>query len=120
MPGFSPEAMQRLMLYEWPGNVRELANVVERAVVLATHGIVTPDLLLLGRKEAQSPRPELLSLKEAREEFERAYLVQVLTTAKGNVSRAAELAGRYRAEFYKLMRKHALDPGAFKDAKTTK
>jgi two-component system response regulator GlrR len=120
IPGFSPEAMQRLMLYGWPGNVRELANVVERAVVLATHGIITPDLLLLGRKEAQNSRPELLSLKEAREEFERAYLIQALTAAKGNVSRAAELARKYRAEFYKLLRKHLLDPRAFKDEKITK
>lgn len=116
---FSPEAMQRLMLYEWPGNVRELANVVERAVVLATQGVITPDLLLLGRQDGQRPPPGLLPLKKAREEFERAYLAQVLTAARGNVSRAAELAGRYRSEFYKLLHKHALDPGAFKDEKTT-
>ncbi len=115
--GIAPEAMQRLIQYEWPGNVRELANVVERAVVLATHNLITPDLLLLGRQEAQSPDPALAPLKEAREKFERAYLVQVLTATKGNVSRAAELAGRYRAEFYKLLHKHALDPGPFKNDK---
>jgi two-component system, NtrC family, response regulator GlrR len=117
--GFAPDAFQRLMLYDWPGNVRELANVVERAVVLSTHGTITSDLLLLGSREVRSPRCEPLKLKEAREQFEKAYLVQVLTTVKGNVSRAAELAGKDRAEFYKLLRKYALDPGAFKGEKTT-
>jgi two-component system response regulator GlrR len=106
------------MLYDWPGNVRELANVVERAVVLSTGEIITSDLLLLGNKESQkSPRHEPLKLKEAREQFEKAYLVQALTTVKGNVSRAAELAGKDRAEFYKLLRKYALDPGTFKSEK---
>jgi two-component system response regulator GlrR len=56
--GFSSEAMQRLMLYEWPGNVRELTNVIERATILATHSIITPDLLLLRRQQTQiRPRP---------------------------------------------------------------
>jgi two-component system response regulator GlrR len=116
--GFTPEALQRLMLYAWPGNVRELANVVERAVVLTTQDLITPDLLLFG---SQAPQPHaclgLVPLKEAHEEFERTYLTQALTLARGNVSRAATLAGRYRADFYRLLRKHALDPGTFKDEK---
>jgi two-component system response regulator GlrR len=116
--GFVPEALQQLMLYDWPGNVRELANVVERAVVLSSHGVITPDLLLLGGKKIQNSHRELLSLREAREQFEKAYLVQVMTTAQGNVSRAAEMAGKDRAEFYKLLRKYTLDPGTFKSGKT--
>jgi two-component system response regulator GlrR len=117
--GFTPEALQRLTLYNWPGNVRELANVVERAVVLATNGVITSDLLLLGKKELENPSQRVLTLKEAREQFERAYLVQALTSVKGNVSRAAQRAGKDRAEFYKLLRKHALDPWAFKGEKVT-
>jgi two-component system response regulator GlrR len=113
--GVSPEAMQQLMVYNWPGNVRELANVVERAVVLASGDLITPDLLLLGRQPTQPPRSELLLFKEARAAFERAYLVQVLTATRGNVSRAAELSGRHRAEFYKLLRKYSLDASSFKD-----
>lgn len=112
--GFSPEAMQRMLSYDWPGNVREVANVIERAVVLASDRILTPDLLLLGRQETQSPQSSLLPFKQARAEFERSYLVQVLTATRGNVSRAAGLAGRYRAEFYKMLRKHAVDPQLFK------
>lgn len=115
--GFAPEAMQRLMLYDWPGNVRELANVVERAVILALHDIITTDLLLLGGEVSQTPSRKLVSLTQAQEESERSYLIQVLTATRGNISQAAALAGRYRPDLYKLLRKHALDPAAFKDDK---
>jgi two-component system response regulator GlrR len=118
--GFTPEAMQFLLLHDWPGNVRELINVIQRAVVLAPHDLITPDLLLLGRETSRTPCHTLGSLKEVQEWSERAYLVRVLTATHGNVSQAAALAGRYRADFYKLLRKHALDPATFKDEKTTK
>jgi len=113
--GFSPEVMQQLMLHKWPGNVRELSNVVERSVAMATQGMILADHLLLGSREASFKEAKLLSFNEAREEFERAYLVQVLSAARGNVSRAATMAGRYRAEFYKLIRKYDLDPATFKN-----
>jgi transcriptional regulator of acetoin/glycerol metabolism len=68
------------------------------------------------------PRSKLLdeieklaaTLRETREKFERKYLISVLTTVKGNVSWAAELAGKDQAEFYRLLRKHTLLPTAFK------
>jgi len=44
-------------------------------------------------------------LKEAKEDFERSYLIKLLAHTKGNVSRAAELAGKYRADFYNLLKK---------------
>lgn len=114
LQGFSAAAIQRLMLHRWPGNVRELANVVERAVALARNGEITCDQLLLGTEEFQGSRRDILPLNEAREEFERAYLFQVLTATGGNVSRAASLTGRYRPEFYKMLRKYDLDPEAFR------
>jgi two-component system response regulator GlrR len=119
LQGFTPEAMQQLMSYDWPGNVRELANVVERAVVLASDDGVTIDLLLLDKREAEKPRSGLLTLKEIREQSEKNYLVQVLTSAGGNVSRAAGLADMDRAHFYKLLRKYALDPAVFKGEKSS-
>jgi len=113
--GFTPEAMHLLLQHDWPGNVRELANVVERAVVLAIQDMITPDLLLLGKPTAKPPQRALGPLKHAEEEFERGYLIQVLAATHGNVSRAAALAGKYRADFYKLLRKHSLDPAIFKE-----
>jgi two-component system, NtrC family, response regulator GlrR len=111
--GFSPEVMQRLMLHTWPGNVRELANVVERAVALSTLTVITPDSLFLGGGEMRVQR-KLMPLDEAREEHDKAYLTQVLTETGGNVSRAAVLVGRYRAELYKMMRKYGINPSDFK------
>ncbi len=113
--GFSPQAMQHLMLHRWPGNVRELANVVERSVALATDGLILPEHLLLGESKAAPREEKLLPFNEAREVFERAYVTRVLTATRGNVSRAAALAGRYRAEFYKLLRKYDLNPAMFKE-----
>jgi two-component system response regulator GlrR len=113
--GLSTAAMQQLMVYNWPGNVRELANVMERSVVLATEDLITPDLILLGRQTVRPLKSELLLYKDARAAFERTYLAQVLTATRGNVSRAAEVSGRHRAEFYKLLRKYDLDPASFKD-----
>ena len=111
--GFSPEVMQRLMLHNWPGNVRELANVVERAVALSTNAVILPESLFLGGSE-RAVRKKLMPLDEAREEHDRAYLTQVLMETGGNVSRASALAGRYRAEFYKMMRKYGINPADFK------
>ena len=111
--GFSPEALQRLMLYGWPGNVRELANVVERAVAFSNHNAIRPESLFLEGGETPARR-KLMPLDEARNEHDKAYLTQVLTETSGNVSRAAALAGRYRAEFYKMMRKHGINPVDFK------
>jgi len=116
-PTLSPETLRQLMLYDWPGNVRELANVMERAVVLSANAVITPELLLLGKRETIefSERGKIEPLRDAREKFDKSYLVQVLTASKGNVSRASELAAKDRAEFYRLLRKYALDPAVFKN-----
>jgi two-component system response regulator GlrR len=111
--GFSPEVMQCLMLHSWPGNVRELANVVERAVALSSSSVITADNLFLVGGESPEKK-KLLPLDAARGEHDRAYLIQLLNETGGNVSRAATLAGRYRAEFYKLLHKHSLNPADFK------
>ena len=114
--GFLPEAMQMLMRYNWPGNVRELENTIEKAVVLSTQDMITADLL---PAVSQPVENQVKSLTEAREDFEREYLKEVLQLAGGNISRAAQIAGRYRADFYKLLRKHGLHPGDAKEEKET-
>jgi two-component system response regulator GlrR len=115
---FTPEALQRLLQYDWPGNVRELANVIERAVVLTPTTLITPDLLLLGKLETLPARSDMrMTLRTARRNFERQYLIQVLTTGKGSMTEAAKLAGKDRTDLYRLVRKHGLDPAAFRDEK---
>jgi two-component system response regulator GlrR len=109
--GFAPSAFKKLMLYSWPGNVRELENTIECAVAMAKQNVITKDLILPAQiTEGDRLRP----LKEAKERFERNYAVQILEFTGGNISRAAKLAGKYRADFYSLLKKYNLNPEDFR------
>jgi two-component system response regulator GlrR len=109
--GFTPAALNRLVTHPWPGNVRELENVVEKAAVMTRQDMITPDLL---PSMGTSPDAPLKPLTEAKEEFEKTYLKNVLQLTGGNISRAAQFAGRYRADFYKMLRKYGLHPSTLK------
>ena len=114
--GLLPDTMQRLMLYPWPGNVRELENMIEKAVIMSTQDMITADLIPVLTQSDEGP---LKPLTEAKEEFERGYLKEILQLTGGNISRAAQIAGRYRADFYKLLRKYGLHPGDAKLAQNS-
>ena len=110
--GLSPSAMRKLMLHDWPGNVRELENALEYAAAVTRRDVITEDLVLEARR---SPTEEKLRpLKEERDAFERGYLIKLLQACQGNVSEAADLAGRGRTDFYSLLKKHDLDPSDFR------
>ncbi|HWP57252.1 MAG TPA: sigma-54 dependent transcriptional regulator [Candidatus Acidoferrales bacterium] len=110
--GVSPHALQKLMLHDWPGNVRELENTIEYAVAMTQHEIIGEEYIL---QTKAAPHGALKPLKEAKESFEREYLVNLLQVCEGNVSRAAKIAGKYRADFYDLLRKHSLRPQDYKE-----
>ncbi|HWK54508.1 MAG TPA: sigma 54-interacting transcriptional regulator [Hyphomicrobiales bacterium] len=108
---FSPEAAELLVSAPWPGNVRQIGNVVEQCSVLSPTPLVSRALV----ERALRYRSErLLSLNHARERFEHDYLVRILNLTQGNISLAARLAERNRTEFYKLLRRHGLDPSRFR------
>jgi len=109
--GFTPAALNRLLIHPWPGNVRELENVIEKASVMTRQDMITPDLL---PSMGTSPDAPLKPLTEAKEEFEKTYLKNVLQLTGGNISRAAQFAGRYRADFYKMLKKYGLHPSTTK------
>ncbi|WP_353395426.1 sigma 54-interacting transcriptional regulator [Hydrogenophaga sp. 5NK40-0174] len=111
LSGFSPEALKALTMATWPGNVRQLYNVVEQACALSTTPLVS---LALVQRALRTPSVEVLSLADARQRFERNYLVGLLKMTDGNVADAARLAQRNRTEFYRLLQKHELTPGSFK------
>jgi two-component system response regulator GlrR len=108
---YAPEALEVLASAEWPGNVRQLSNTVRQNVALAAGPIVTAELVQqsLGGSGAKLP-----SFDEARDEFTRNYLSQILQVTGGNVSQAARLAKRNRTDFYKLLSRHQLQPEDFK------
>ena len=109
---FSPAAMKKLINAPWPGNVRELKNVVEYCVAMSKNPVISQDLVMLGPKE----NPDgLKPFKQAKLDFEKEYIIQLLRLTGGNVSRAAKLAGKYRADFYDLMKKCGLKAEDFRD-----
>jgi two-component system response regulator GlrR len=109
--GFTAAAMHRLMVYPWPGNVRELENAIEKAVVMTRQDLISPDLL---PTVGVAPDIAMKPLTEAKEEFERTYLRNLLQMTGGNISRAAQFAGRYRADFYKMLKKYGLHPSSLR------
>jgi len=108
---FSSDALRKLMLHSWPGNVRELENSIESAVAMATSSRITEDLVLPGRN---SDPDKIKSFKDAKDEFEKQYLIQLIGMTEGNVSLAAKLAGKYRADLYELLKKYDLEPDSFR------
>ncbi len=109
--GFAPSAIQKLILHSWPGNVRELENTIECAVAMATKDVITEDMVLQTRKIEQE---SLVPLKAAKQNFEKNYIIQLIEITQGNVSQAAKLAGKYRADLYDLLRKYQIDPSDFR------
>ena len=114
MTGFSPSVLQKLLLHSWPGNVRELENTIECAVAMATRDTITEDLIF---QPNDSDPGKLIPLKHAKEDFEKNYLVQLIEMTQGNVSQAAKLAGKYRADLYELLKKHDLNPADFRESR---
>ena len=109
--GFSPEALNLLAASAWPGNVRQLVNVVEQCVALTTSPMIPEGLVAQALAVEDNALP---TFNDARAGFERSYLVKVLKITEGNVTQAARIAGRNRTDFYKLLARHQLEPGAFK------
>jgi two-component system, NtrC family, response regulator GlrR len=114
-PSLAPDAMALLVAAPWPGNIRQLLNLLEQAVALATTPVIPATLVQAALKEDAAA---LIPFEEARKTFEREYLVRLLKITGGNVTQAAQLAKRNRTEFYKLLQRHRLEPGMFKEVKT--
>jgi len=110
----SEEAVTALRQYHWPGNVRELRNLVERVLILnpKVHRIEKkhlPMLVYRGPKLTESGRintrtDEFSTLVEAREAYEREFILKKLDEVHGNISRAAEGLGLERSHLYRKMK----------------
>jgi len=109
--GISTPAIHKLLSYSWPGNVRELKNTIEYAIAMTTQDVISEDLILQTKTIEEG---KLKPLREARGEFERNYISNLLSLTRGNISKAAKLAGKYRADFYDLLKKHNLKASDFK------
>ena len=115
---FEPEAMEMLKQYHWPGNVRELKNIVERILIMTPGRTVScediPDLGG-GYSEPEFTCPNLdgalsqATLRSAREEFEREFIIQKLEENDWNISRTAELIELERSNLHRKIKTYGID-----------
>jgi len=110
-----PAAMAILRRHAWPGNVRELRNVVERLMIMVPGDVVRPEHLNLPMGAGSEAPPAaadgpIVPLAEARERFEREYILRALAAQQGNMSRTAELLGVERSNLYRKMKAYGLLP----------
>lgn len=109
--GIEEQALNCLKAYHWPGNIRELENVIERAVALAETSMITIRDLpeeITGRTLPASPILNGLSLKVAKEAFEKQYLENLLQNENWNINRASQIAGLPRQNLYRKIHKYGL------------
>jgi len=113
MREISSEALAVLQAYHWPGNVRQLRNIVERLLILATDDAaeaISADLLpsdVNGTQSGNGNRTDLLitlPLREAREIFEREYLLAQINRFGGNISRTASFVGMERSALHRKLK----------------
>jgi DNA-binding NtrC family response regulator len=95
-PAIADDAMAALLEHDWPGNVRELENCMTRAVVLASGGVITPDLLAL---RPVIPAHDFATI----DEMEVLHTHRALALADGNKTRAAELLGISKPRLYRIL-----------------
>jgi two-component system nitrogen regulation response regulator NtrX len=117
---FSEEALLALQSYDWPGNLRQLRNVIDWVLIMAqddTPGAVTVNML---PSEVISETPQILQddkgaelirmpLREAREKFERDYLLAQVTRFSGNISQTANFVGMERSALHRKLKNLQVD-----------
>src|SRR5687768_15718542 len=112
---FDASALAVLTGYAWPGNVRELRNTIERLMIMVPGDVVTAgDMTFL---EGNPPPPdaieegaEITPLHQARDRFERDYILRALARQQGNISRTADVLGVERSNLYRKMRGFGIGP----------
>src|SRR5690606_33227991 len=125
-PSVSPEALKALIYYAWPRNVRELQNALMHSLALLQGDVICQENLPATSEQRNCRMPSTAPVhvdiveplteakRRAAAEFERRYLVAVMSKAKGSVSEAARLAGLDRTNFRRLLQRHGLDAASFK------
>jgi two-component system nitrogen regulation response regulator NtrX len=107
----SPAAVEALQAYSWPGNVRELKNLIERLMILSPAEEVRREDLPGEMRDggiAEAVAPEA-PLRDAREDFERRYILAALKKNRGNVSRTAEALDLERSNLYRKLKAYGIE-----------
>jgi two-component system nitrogen regulation response regulator NtrX len=114
---FDPDALVALQQYSWPGNVRELRNLVERLMIMvpgeriSARDISFLDVGAITAADTATRQPAQIGpLHDARDQFEREYILRALAAQQGNISRTAEMLGIERSNLYRKMRGFGIAP----------
>ncbi|MDA2937739.1 sigma-54 dependent transcriptional regulator [Acidobacteria bacterium AH-259-A15] len=119
--GISAAALLILEEYDWPGNIRELRNVIERACTLTESTQILPQdlppriLSAVEEKKSASGGEFQRAKQSLIEDFERSYLIKMLSRTAGNVTEAARFSGMSRPAFHRLMSKYTITSSDFKE-----
>jgi two-component system response regulator GlrR len=114
---FSPDVMSLFLQHEWPGNVRELEHVIERAVLLADQPVIDTVNITNPALETASVHDSFQEAKaKVVAQFEKTYIQGLLIAYHGNITKAAQAAGKNRRAFWQLMQKHGIDAHSFKSS----
>lgn len=114
---FSKALDEYLLTYDWPGNVRELENKIQQLIVMGTTDLITSHDRPLSSVDQchHGSAPSLKAAKKAAmNEFEKSYLVKLLSEHNGNVVDAAKSSGKSRTALWNLIRKHHITPKLFR------
>lgn len=114
---FSPDALDYMIEAPWPGNVRQLINVIDLCLTLSKTKTIP---LSLVKKALQDKPGNFQTLKDAKQEFERNYIIGVMKITKGHVANAARISGKNRTEFYKLLSQYEIEPDDFREKEKEK
>lgn len=113
---FLPEAIDKLLQYSWPGNLRELKNVVERILIVSPVRVITAEYVsYLSEEHLTEVTPKLEGalgrsvLRDAREDFEREFIIHKLEENDWNISRTAELIGLERSNLHRKIKSYGID-----------
>ncbi|MHB8622471.1 MAG: sigma-54-dependent transcriptional regulator [Sulfuricaulis sp.] len=119
---FTTGALNLLRNFSWPGNIRELRNVVQRLLILNRGGEITEQEVeqTLGTPapvslEAYPPALMEMPLRDARDQFEKAYLEHHLKRSGGNVAEVARLSGMERTHLYRKLKQLGVNPKPAKE-----
>ena len=107
--GIEKDALNYMMNYNWPGNIRELENVVERAVALSESTTITEADLpgtIVSRSDNTSSKQQTKAFSEAKNDFEKNYLLNILKKHNWNIAKAARDAHIPRQNFYQKLKKY--------------
>ena len=114
-----------LLDYDYPGNVRELENIVLHAIALVDGEVIEPKHLpghFISENKIKSSNLELKKFRNAKqrmvEDFEKDYIINCLKVSKGNISKAAQMAGIQFANFYGKVKKYRIEPFEFRSTNT--